>query len=588
MRNVYLSFIMLLLSVALVSAYTVHEQVNTKTSIGNEIGTIVESPPPIDSICLVFSGIDYGGSSSSPQNYVNSKHIANVMVGSYHFPVVIWETGSSWKLQSLFSYWDDMFKFWSYPDSFTSNGNLDTGRPAVCADGHGNLHFCWHQDGSPDGYEIFYSRAILDTSAGMVMYNVERPAVMISTTDGAEADFPIMAIYEDTLIMIVCNNGPLQGEFGFGYNYSTDGGTTWAGFGEIYNHGAPLPCAPWILPSIGVDPNSGDMWAAWNWDYDGSNCADMVAYHWDAGTDTWTDELAAPAAPGAVHPFALPAVVVDYNSVPHIFFQENRINDGGASAQLQSFFASGPCGQLWYVHKQGASWSTAVKADIPFTIMQKNYVTGHASAGIATDNSIYFTTTAPESADPDTGAFGTFNINYAEVTPYSGQIVSYGKVSNIPGTSTVSAIFGHIYYNVPLGGEVPAGDQGPGITWCQLDGYTPPADCYYNHKDTLLGVAGVEDRAEGGLILYQNYPNPAYGKTMIRFTVPSNTPVSLTIYDIAGRLVRTLANGMPNGNSAFVIWDGTDAYGNSAPGGVYLYTLTAGKYSETKKLLLIQ
>ncbi len=74
---------------------------------------------------------------------------------------------------------------------------------------------------------------------------------------------------------------------------------------------------------------------------------------------------------------------------------------------------------------------------------------------------------------------------------------------------------------------------------------------------------------------------------MIRFTVPSNTNISLNIYDISGRLVRTLANGIPGTGSYFVVWDGKNEEGKEVPGGVYLYTMRAGAYKETRKLLLI-
>ena len=135
---------------------------------------------------------------------------------------------------------------------------------------------------------------------------------------------------------------------------------------------------------------------------------------------------------------------------------------------------------------------------------------------------------------------------------------------------------------------MPGGSEGPGITWCQMTNAAPPADVYYNHSDTLVGIAENEKVTDDLPVkLYQNYPNPVSGKTMIRFTIPKNTLISLNVYDISGRLVKTLAKGIPGGTSYFVIWDGTDMNGNAVPGGVYLYSLKAGSFTQTRKLLFI-
>jgi hypothetical protein len=555
-------------------------------SMGDENVPMGDNPPPIDSLCLVFSGIDYGGPANSPQAYPHAKHVAYVKVGSYYFPVVTWETDVAWKKQSLFSYWDDMFKFWSYPDSFTSNGNEDTGRPSMVADSKGNLHFVWHQLGMPDGYEVFYSRAILDTSAGMVLYNVERPAVMLSETNGQEETFPSIQIYQDTLLVAVFPRRSGTARNAIAYNYSTDGGNTWAGQALAYDHGGTMP-GSWIECSIAADPNTGDMWAATNFDYDGDNNMEVVMHNWDASSNTWSTEIAADPPMGSSHPFCLPACVVDSYGIPHIIFLENPQPDGGI-AGLTVFYASGPFGQLYYSHRSGGTWSSPMKVDLPVTPIYNNYCNGWASTGIASDNTIYFSITQPESVTADTSAYGTFNVHYAELSPYTGAI-SYGsQVSNIPPTSTVSAIYPHMTYEVFSGGEVPAGTQGPGISWCQLDGYAPPADCYFYHSDTLAGITGIEDRNQGRLTLYQNYPNPVREKTMIRFTVPANTDISLSIHDITGRLINTIARGIPGAGSYFAIWDGKDSNGNKVPSGVYLYTLKSGSYTDTKKLILVQ
>ncbi|MCK4397056.1 T9SS type A sorting domain-containing protein [candidate division WOR-3 bacterium] len=559
-------------------------------SVGSENGGYTpENPPPIDSLCLVFAGVDYGGNFNSPQAYPNAKHITNVMVGSYYFPVVIWETGPVWHDQSLYSYWDDMFKFWSYPDSFTTGYGYNTGRPAVSADSHGNLHFCFHQTGNPDGYEIFYARAILDTSAGIIQYTVERPGVMLSLTNGEPEHFPSMAIYGDTLIMIVWMKG--DPDNAICYSYSQDGGDTWLGPFYAYNQGgAPLP-GGWEQACVAPDPNTGDMWAAVNFDYTGNNNMDIVALRWNFSPgDTWAHELVIEGQPFPNDfPQCLPAIVVDYNSIPHIVFQENfRAYGGTITNKLSGFNGCGPCGTLFYTFRQGAgNWSTPDTIKFPVSCIYRNLSSGYPSAGIATDNTVYFTTTMPESAVAETlPVYLPFNVHYAEISPYTGAL-SYGGIVSV-GDTTYNAIYGHITYDVPIGGEVPAEMQGPGITWSQMDNALPPTDIYYRHTDTLLAVEETKTiQSPSPVTLYQNYPNPAREKTMIRFTVPNNTNISLNIYDISGRLVKTLANGIPGASSSFVVWNGKNEEGKEVTGGVYLYRLKAGAYTETRKLLLI-
>jgi hypothetical protein len=209
--------------------------------------------------------------------------------------------------------------------------------------------------------------------------------------------------------------------------------------------------------------------------------------------------------------------------------------------------------------------------------------------GIASDNTIYFTATQPESGTVDTAVYLPFNVHYGEISPYTGAISYGGNITGLPLGDTMNAIYPHTSYIVPLGGEVPSGTHGPGVTWSQMVNALPPSDIFYYHGDSLAGITEEEGKTDQKpVMLYQNYPNPVNSKTMIRFTVPRNTAITLDVYDISGRLVRRLAGGIPGAGSYFVVWDGTDSNGLAVPGGVYLYTLKAGPYTETRKLILVR
>jgi Tol biopolymer transport system component len=83
-------------------------------------------------------------------------------------------------------------------------------------------------------------------------------------------------------------------------------------------------------------------------------------------------------------------------------------------------------------------------------------------------------------------------------------------------------------------------------------------------------------------------PNPFSSTTVIRFSVPEPGHISLRIYDVAGRLVRGLPDGIRETGSHEVFWDGRDDRGESLPSGVYFCRLEAGRHSATGKLHLVR
>jgi hypothetical protein len=76
--------------------------------------------------------------------------------------------------------------------------------------------------------------------------------------------------------------------------------------------------------------------------------------------------------------------------------------------------------------------------------------------------------------------------------------------------------------------------------------------------------------------LMQNYPNPFNPSTAIDFSTQASGTVTLAVYDLLGRLVRTLVNGVVPAGSHSVRWDGRDSHGMSAGSGMYFYRLETG------------
>jgi hypothetical protein len=93
----------------------------------------------------------------------------------------------------------------------------------------------------------------------------------------------------------------------------------------------------------------------------------------------------------------------------------------------------------------------------------------------------------------------------------------------------------------------------------------------------------------GAFGLAQNAPNPFNPSTDISFTVPAGgAPVTLQIFDVSGRLVRTLVDGFEAGGARTVTWHGRSDDGRPAPSGVYFYRLTAPSFSEQKRMTLLK
>jgi hypothetical protein len=109
-------------------------------------------------------------------------------------------------------------------------------------------------------------------------------------------------------------------------------------------------------------------------------------------------------------------------------------------------------------------------------------------------------------------------------------------------------------------------------------------DGKYKYYDVITVNIGVSSEAQ----LLQNSPNPFNPSTAIKYYIPGATEVAIKIYDILGREVRTLINQQMTGGYHIVYWNGKDSRGEDVASGIYLYRLTAGSYSDTKKMNLLK
>jgi hypothetical protein len=101
-----------------------------------------------------------------------------------------------------------------------------------------------------------------------------------------------------------------------------------------------------------------------------------------------------------------------------------------------------------------------------------------------------------------------------------------------------------------------------------------------------VGIKNISTEIPEGIALYQNYPNPFNPITKIKFSIPqgiSNNLITLKVYDVLGKEISTILNQ----NLTAGTYE-TDFDGSKLSSGVYFYRLTAGSYTEMKKMMLVK
>ncbi len=110
-------------------------------------------------------------------------------------------------------------------------------------------------------------------------------------------------------------------------------------------------------------------------------------------------------------------------------------------------------------------------------------------------------------------------------------------------------------------------------------------------KVTVESPTGVSDpgtSTPAAFSLSQNHPNPFNPATTIEFALPQASLVSLKIYDVLGKEIRTLTNRYYNAGHYTFDWDGKNNSRNRVSSGVYFYLLQAGDFSQVRKMTVVQ
>lgn len=111
---------------------------------------------------------------------------------------------------------------------------------------------------------------------------------------------------------------------------------------------------------------------------------------------------------------------------------------------------------------------------------------------------------------------------------------------------------------------------------------------YILRNNLLTSIASNPATRPVGFHLAQNYPNPFNPETVISYQLSVVNDVTVTVYDLLGRKVRTLADRRQSAGQYSVAWDGRDDAGKPVAGGVYFFQLQAGELRAVRKGILVK
>ena len=199
---------------------------------------------------------------------------------------------------------------------------------------------------------------------------------------------------------------------------------------------------------------------------------------------------------------------------------------------------------------------------------------------------------------------GSFNGTIHNVSSGNITIAVVRRVNALPAEWTSSICLGEICYNESIDSvsiQLGAGDSaacgilawisGAGTGTVQLDLFDLDSDEHvFVDVNFYAGTVELkeEDMEPDQFTLYPAFPNPFNPVTTLRYDLPVDGMVNITIYDMMGRIVKNLLNDQQTRGYRSVKWDATDNTGDRVSSGLYLYTIQAGQFNQTKKVVFLK
>lgn len=340
--------------------------------------------------------------------------------------------------------------------------------------------------------------------------------------------------------------------------YSTDQGTTWSAAIRVNDNPNPQLSDQWF-PEVWCERTTGKLYI--HWYDDRSNPATFQ-----------TDIYATYSTDGGL-----------------TFAANQRLNN-------QTFpFPNPPCSPNCY--KGDYTTMTANNPKVGFSVWSD-----HRNA-TAMNMGSYFPDFAMRVAPNAFGMNGIADTQYVFVSVpavklYNDTALFSAAVTNPPGTGTITLALINKTTNTPqsmltvfpdslrmriiTAGGVPNGNYNIRVQGNGPNG-TPVHERFVNINVGFVGIVSNNSGIPKEYGLSQNFPNPFNPATKISLSLPSSGNVRLIVFDMLGREVAAIINNRMNAGFYTIDWDAS-AY----PSGVYFYKLTAGDFTETKKMILIK
>ncbi len=148
-------------------------------------------------------------------------------------------------------------------------------------------------------------------------------------------------------------------------------------------------------------------------------------------------------------------------------------------------------------------------------------------------------------------------------------------IATVPATDTIfldhDIVTGQTYYY-----RITAVDSADNVSE-----FTDPVEVRTDIT-TMVDNSNIPEKFD----LSQNFPNPFNPETKFKYHVAENSKISLVIYNLLGKKIKTLVNEYKTPGVYIITWDGRDEFSNKMVSGIYLVRFRAGNFSQTRKLVL--
>ncbi len=160
------------------------------------------------------------------------------------------------------------------------------------------------------------------------------------------------------------------------------------------------------------------------------------------------------------------------------------------------------------------------------------------------------------------------------------------------------------YANLMTGGNsgtvIISGDHSNSLLWEKINNGQMPPNNQLPSSNIDLIAAWIDEGALEELniknnkalperfTLHQNYPNPFNPVTNFDYDLPEDAMVNITVFDMMGKVVRTLVNDQQSAGYKTLQWNAMSNSGQPVSSGLYIYTIQAGEFSKTRKMILLK